>query len=91
MSRAGVAAIWAVLTLIWGSTWLFIKLGVQDIPPLTFSGVRFFLAMVPLGAAVLSFWQMAFGLVPLVAARGWWRAIRSTTPGENGRGSPSST
>ena len=26
---------------IWGSTWLFIKLGLEDLPPLTFAGIRF--------------------------------------------------
>jgi drug/metabolite transporter (DMT)-like permease len=29
---------------IWGSTWLFIKLGLRDLPPLTFAGLRFLVA-----------------------------------------------
>ena len=33
--------VWLVLCGIWGSTWLFIKLGLQDLPPLTFAGIRF--------------------------------------------------
>jgi drug/metabolite transporter (DMT)-like permease len=33
--------VWLLLCLIWGSTWLFIKLGLQDLPPLTFAGIRF--------------------------------------------------
>ncbi len=36
--------VWLILCLIWGSTWLFIKLGLQDLPPLTFAGIRFVIA-----------------------------------------------
>jgi len=33
--------VWLVLCGIWGSTWLFIKLGLADLPPFTFAGIRF--------------------------------------------------
>ena len=36
--------VWLLLCLIWGSTWLFIKLGLADLPPLTFAGIRFVIA-----------------------------------------------
>src|ERR1700754_2131112 len=36
--------VWLVLCFIWGSTWLFIKLGLADLPPLTFAGIRFVIA-----------------------------------------------
>ena len=36
--------VWLVLCGIWGSTWLFIKLGLEDLPPLTFAGIRFVIA-----------------------------------------------
>jgi drug/metabolite transporter (DMT)-like permease len=36
--------VWLILCCIWGSTWLFIKLGLADLPPLTFAGVRFVIA-----------------------------------------------
>ncbi|HXD30812.1 MAG TPA: EamA family transporter [Pyrinomonadaceae bacterium] len=36
--------VWLLLCLIWGSTWLFIKLGLKDLPPLTFAGIRFIIA-----------------------------------------------
>lgn len=36
--------VWLVLCLIWGSTWLFIKLGLEDLPPFTFAGIRFVIA-----------------------------------------------
>lgn len=37
--------VWLLLCLIWGSTWLFIKLGLADLPPITFAGIRFLLAV----------------------------------------------
>jgi drug/metabolite transporter (DMT)-like permease len=46
--------VWLVLCLIWGSTWLFIKLGLRDLPPFTFAGTRFLLASVILWAIVLA-------------------------------------
>jgi drug/metabolite transporter (DMT)-like permease len=36
--------VWLLLCLIWGSTWLFIKLGLDDLPPFTFAGIRFVIA-----------------------------------------------
>lgn len=36
--------VWLILCGIWGSTWLFIKLGLSDLPPLTFAGIRFLFA-----------------------------------------------
>jgi drug/metabolite transporter (DMT)-like permease len=38
--------VWLVLALIWGSTWLFIKLGLEDLPPFTFAGIRFVIAAI---------------------------------------------
>lgn len=36
--------VWLVLSLIWGSTWLFIKIGLATLPPFTFAGLRFLIA-----------------------------------------------
>ncbi len=36
--------VWLILCLIWSSTWIFIKLGLQDLPPITFAGIRFVIA-----------------------------------------------
>lgn len=44
--------VWLVLSLIWGSTWLFIKLGLQDLPPISFAGIRFLIAAAILWALV---------------------------------------
>ena len=41
VSRRLTAIVWLTLCGIWGSTWLAIKLGLRDLPPLTFAGIRF--------------------------------------------------
>lgn len=38
------AIVWVTLCLIWGTTWIGIKLGLEDLPPLTFAALRFLLA-----------------------------------------------
>ncbi len=37
--------VWLILCGIWGSTWLFIKLGLEDLPPFTFAAIRFIIAI----------------------------------------------
>jgi drug/metabolite transporter (DMT)-like permease len=44
----GKVLAWLSLGLIWGATWLFIKIGLADVPPFTFAAIRFFIAAVPL-------------------------------------------
>jgi drug/metabolite transporter (DMT)-like permease len=36
--------VFLLLCGIWGSTWLFIKVGLEDLPPFTFAGIRFVIA-----------------------------------------------
>ena len=33
--------VWLILCGIWGSTWLFIKIGLENLPPISFAGIRF--------------------------------------------------
>ena len=55
MSRAVVWSVYAVLVLIWSSTWVSIKNGLEDLPPLCGAGVRFGLAgVLLLGGAALA-------------------------------------
>src|SRR3954469_24478368 len=61
MSRPAVWSLYALLVAIWSSTWVAIKVGLEDTPPLLGAGVRFALA----GA----------GLLLLARARG--RALRT--------------
>jgi drug/metabolite transporter (DMT)-like permease len=44
--------VFLLLCCIWGSTWLFIKLGLRDLPPLSFAAARFLLAALILFAIV---------------------------------------
>src|SRR5256885_12089961 len=44
--------VWLLLCLIWGSTWLFIKLGLANLPPFTFAGIRFVIAFTILFAII---------------------------------------
>jgi len=46
--------VWLILCGIWGSTWLFIKLGLSDLPPITFAGIRFVLASLILSIIALA-------------------------------------
>ena len=55
--------VWLLLCCIWGSTWLFIKLGLNDLPPLTFAGIRFVIA------AIILFLLIAVRRVPLPRKR----------------------
>lgn len=38
--------VWVILCGIWGTTWLAIKVGLRDLPPLSFAGIRFVLAVI---------------------------------------------
>lgn len=58
--------VWLILCGIWGSTWLFIKLGLEDLPPFTFAGIRFVIA-----CAILFSWILIRRL-PLPKARADW-------------------
>jgi len=40
--------VWLLLSLIWGTTWLGIKLGLEGLPPFTFAAFRFVVAVLPL-------------------------------------------
>jgi len=36
--------VWLLLCIVWGTTWIFIKLGLHDLPPVSFAALRFFVA-----------------------------------------------
>jgi drug/metabolite transporter (DMT)-like permease len=58
--------VWLLLCCIWGSTWLFIKLGLEDLPPFTFAGIRFVIAVTILASII------AIRGLPLPRARRDW-------------------
>jgi drug/metabolite transporter (DMT)-like permease len=50
--------LWLILCLIWGTTWFFIKIGLDDLPPITFAAARFLLAIFIL-AFIIHFQKIA--------------------------------
>lgn len=58
-----------LLTLVWGLNWPIMKLGVQDVPPLTFRMVSLWMGLPIIGAVL--WWQKA----PLAIARAHWPRV----------------
>ena len=58
--------VWLILCGIWGSTWLFIKLGLADLPPITFAGIRFVIA------CTILFSLIRIRRIPVPRARADW-------------------
>jgi drug/metabolite transporter (DMT)-like permease len=55
--RGRVLALYVGCCLVWGSTWLAIKIGLQDLPPLWFAGIRMgvaWLLLTPIALATSS-------------------------------------
>ncbi len=69
--RAGLF-VWLLLCLIWGTTWFFIKIGLRDLPPLGFAGVRFVFA----GLLLLVYARAQ--TIPLPRTRREWRLLAAT-------------
>jgi drug/metabolite transporter (DMT)-like permease len=59
--RAAIVLVYVAVAFLWGSTWLVVRVGLQDLPPLLFAGVRMALA-----AALLA---------PIALRAGHWREI----------------
>lgn len=46
----GVPVAWLTLCVVWSSTWLAIKIGLRDLPPISFVAIRFLIAIIVLVA-----------------------------------------
>jgi len=66
-----IAAAWVTLCVVWSSTWLAIKVGLRDLPPISFVWIRFVIAIAVLVAVSLGrtrlipprredYWVLAF-------------------------------
>src|SRR6266705_828956 len=44
----GVPIAWLTLCIVWRSTWLVIKIGLRDLPPISYAAIRFVIAVVVL-------------------------------------------
>src|SRR4029453_10132435 len=45
-----IPAAWLTLCIVWSSTWLAIKVGLRDLPPISYVGIRFLIAIIALVA-----------------------------------------
>ena len=64
--------VWLILCLIWGSTWIFIKIGLDDLPPIAFAAARFVLSVAILAVVI------AIQKIPLPKTSAEWRLIGLT-------------
>ncbi len=64
--------VWLILCLLWGTTWIFIKVGLGDLPPITFAAARFLLAVLLLSPLVIR------GTLPLPRTLREWKLIALT-------------
>lgn len=68
----GVVFVWILTCLIWSTVWLFIKLGVRDVSPVSFAAVRLMIAILVMASIV---WGMK---TPLPRTWRQWRLILGT-------------
>ena len=64
--------VWLILCLIWGSTWIFIKIGLADLPPISFASARFVLSAAVVLAIIL------VQKIPLPRSMSEWRLLALT-------------
>jgi drug/metabolite transporter (DMT)-like permease len=64
--------VWLILCLIWGTTWIFIKFGLRDLPPIGFAASRFLLSV------FLLFGVIKILKLPLPRTAREWRLIAFT-------------
>ena len=67
-----VALVWVVTCLIWSTVWLFIKIGVRDVPPVSFAAMRLVIAILVMVPVTLA------SRTPLPKSPGDWRLIAGT-------------
>src|SRR6266576_6995761 len=68
----GVPLAWLTLCVVWSSTWLVIKVGLRDLPPISYAAIRFVIAIVVLLA-------VSTGRVRLLPQRGSDYAVLAFT------------
>lgn len=61
------------VVFLWATSWVFVKIGLKDIPPVTFAGLRYFTAFLILVAVL--FFSEAKDEIRQLSSRMWWRLI----------------
>jgi len=69
--KAIVQALFVVF--LWATSWVFIKIGLQEIPPLTFAGLRYVIAFVCL--LIVLFFNKAKSEISSLTIQKWWKFI----------------
>jgi drug/metabolite transporter (DMT)-like permease len=64
--------VWLILCVVWGTTWIFIKRGLDDLPPVSFAALRFTVACLLILPAL--WWRK----IPLPKGRRTWIIILIT-------------
>lgn len=67
-----VALVWVITCLIWSTVWLVIKIGVRDVPPVTFAAARLLIALFVMVPIVLAL------RMPLPRHGREWRLVAGT-------------
>jgi drug/metabolite transporter (DMT)-like permease len=63
-----------LVTFLWSTSWVLIKFGLDDIPALTFAGLRYTIAFLVLAVTVLSSKELRLSILSLSRA-GWWQLV----------------
>lgn len=63
---------WLILCLVWGTTWFFIKIGLTDLPPISFAAIRF------ITAALIVFFIIRLKKIPLPRTKKEWKFLALT-------------
>ena len=61
------------VVFLWATSWVFVKIGLKDIPPVTFAGLRYFTAFLILVSVL--FFSEAKSEIKKLSRRTWWRLI----------------
>jgi drug/metabolite transporter (DMT)-like permease len=70
--KLAIVAAYVTLCVVWSSTWIAIKIGLEDLPPISFAALRFLIAFVLLVA-------VSAGRVPLLpTTRDDWKLLAFT-------------
>ena len=62
-----------LVTFLWSTSWVLVKFGLEDIPPLIFAGLRYFIAFLVLVVVYLRSSQV--GTIRRLSRRDWWALI----------------
>lgn len=69
--RAAILALF--VTVLWSSSWVIIKFGLEEIPPLTYAGVRYFIAAMILMGIIAA--RPEYNQEIRTKSRDWWKRI----------------